>query len=875
MQTRRFTILLILACSWLGCSTPQMTAIINASMAVAPSRVPADGVTSALTTVTVTTATGAAVAGVSVQVSCSSCTVAQAQATTDVHGTVNATVVSQIAGDATVASIVTSGNVTLTPSAVVHFMAVDHDTGTAASFVLSGIADALTAGKATDVTITALDPEGNRAITYGGTVQVTSSDPNATLPAAIEFTSADAGQKIITGGIAFATAGNQTLTVTDSTSQVSVTSAAIAVSAGAAQRLMLSTPPTSSRAGTSVPLTVSATDAYGNTASSYAGTVTFSSTDAQNTLPAAYTFTSTDAGTHAFSLALGTVGNQRVTVADAAIIAATWNIAVTPGDATSLELIVNANGIVAGQRLSSAVIVMDANGNVATDYRGTVVFTSTDPAAVLPEEGTLFAGTRVYTNETLLITAGAQTVIVSDALTASLTGTATVQVRAGAANGERSSLVASPNQALADGATPVLLSVFARDTYGNAVAEQPLLFTSSVMSDVFTGSQGVTDANGACVSSVVAIVPGPQTIKALVSGLELHTAIDFAATPCGATHFATHVDFAMPSPVAVALSDLDGDTLPDIVGASHANNAVSVVFNQNNANFSSATQFAVGSNPRSVAVADVDGDNQPDVVTVNEDSNSISVLIQQDVGFADAVNYPVGLAPQAVALGDINRDGHIDVVVANSNTMGVLLNQSNGTFAIEVSYVAGTDVRGIAVGDINGDNNLDIVVANANDATVGVYINKGLGGFVSQLTYPVNAEPQSVAIADLNNDGFADIVASCSGGTSSGSAVSVLLNNGSGTFYLQTPYTVGASAVGVALGDVSGDGFTDIVATNSADNTLSILVNNGSGSFTVQSPLACATTPRGVTVADINHDGRADIVVANANAVGVLINICR
>ena len=52
-------------------------------------------------------------------------------------------------------------------------------------------------------------------------------------------------------------------------------------------------------------------DAYGNAATSYAGTVHFSSTDAQAGLPSDYTFTAADAGSHTFSAELKAAGRAR------------------------------------------------------------------------------------------------------------------------------------------------------------------------------------------------------------------------------------------------------------------------------------------------------------------------------------------------------------------------------------------------------------------------------------------------------------------------------------------------------------------------------------------------------------------------------------
>src|SRR5207302_2041082 len=73
-----------------------------------------------------------------------------------------------------------------------------------------------------------------------------------------------------------------------------------------------------STAGTAGSLTVTAKDAYGNTATGYRGTVHFTSSDAQAALPANYKFTTTDAGVHSFSATLKTAASQSLTATDTA-----------------------------------------------------------------------------------------------------------------------------------------------------------------------------------------------------------------------------------------------------------------------------------------------------------------------------------------------------------------------------------------------------------------------------------------------------------------------------------------------------------------------------------------------------------------------------
>ena len=90
----------------------------------------------------------------------------------------------------------------------------------------------------------------------------------------------------------------------------------VTVNPGSATQLTLSGL-TSQTAGSAQSLTVSAQDAYGNTATGYRGTVQFSSTDGAAALPANYTFQAGDGGVHSFSgVTLKTAGSQTVTATD-------------------------------------------------------------------------------------------------------------------------------------------------------------------------------------------------------------------------------------------------------------------------------------------------------------------------------------------------------------------------------------------------------------------------------------------------------------------------------------------------------------------------------------------------------------------------------
>jgi hypothetical protein len=125
----------------------------------------------------------------------------------------------------------------------------------------------MTAGVPFDLTVKAVDPLGQVARGYTGTVTFSSTDPNpaAVLPAAYPFTLGDAGQHTFTGGVTLLTAGSQTVTATDSVTGSITGSASASVNPAAADHLLFLQQPTDTAAGQTIsPVIVEVVDAFGN-----------------------------------------------------------------------------------------------------------------------------------------------------------------------------------------------------------------------------------------------------------------------------------------------------------------------------------------------------------------------------------------------------------------------------------------------------------------------------------------------------------------------------------------------------------------------------------------------------------------------------------
>jgi hypothetical protein len=135
----------------------------------------------------------------------------------------------------------------------------------ASALVVTGPATA-TAGTPFDVTMTAVDPFGQTAVGYTGTVTFSSADPyGATLPADYTFTLADGGVHPFAGGATLYTAGTPDVTATDTVTSSITGSAFVTVNPAAADHLLFLQQPTDTAAGQTIsPVSVEVVDAFGN-----------------------------------------------------------------------------------------------------------------------------------------------------------------------------------------------------------------------------------------------------------------------------------------------------------------------------------------------------------------------------------------------------------------------------------------------------------------------------------------------------------------------------------------------------------------------------------------------------------------------------------
>jgi hypothetical protein len=200
----------------------------------------------------------------------------------------------------------------------------------------------------------------------------------------------------------------------------------------------------------------------------------------------------------------------------------------------------------------------------------------------------------------------------------------------------------------------------------------------------------------------------------------------------------------------------------------------------------------------------------------------------------------------------------------------------------------------VAFGDLDGDGDLDALVGNGHTDDTGwpnsVWLNDGTGRFTDsgQELGESYESTHSVALVDLDGDGNLDAV------FGNDWTYTVWRNNGQGQFSRITGLSITYSDSvdghssgyfgGMAVGDVNGDGFADVVAGSCCrsewvayndqgetgrginDSYTLVFLGTGDGRFGYSSQRLGNDSTGGVALGDLNGDGHLDLFVANLRA---------
>jgi hypothetical protein len=319
----------------------------------------------------------------------------------------------------------------------------------------------------------------------------------------------------------------------------------------------------------------------------------------------------------------------------------------------------------------------------------------------------------------------------------------------------------------------------------------------------------------------------------------------------------------------VRLADLDRDGAIDAVAAGH--DGLRVLSGDGKGHFAATSGVGPPGLDR-VELADVNTDGHVDAVALS----SVSAFVRTYIGLGDGTLHaqpPLGLpsAARSLAIGRFDADVHVDLALGETSPPSIRLALGDGTglwtLGSATPLVAAADQ--IFVEDLDQDGDQDCIVRMSFPPRIQVLLGDGGGGLSAGSTTTFNAISGSAAQIDVDLDGRDDVVLSIS--AFGAPRLEILRAAGNGQLQPLPPLPTTALFHAMEAGDLDQDGAPDLACIS--NQRLQLYRGLGGGSLSLSCDLA-DSSPQHVALGDVDGDGFADVVQARGSAeqnVGVFL----
>ncbi|HEX6431215.1 MAG TPA: FG-GAP-like repeat-containing protein, partial [Niastella sp.] len=358
--------------------------------------------------------------------------------------------------------------------------------------------------------------------------------------------------------------------------------------------------------------------------------------------------------------------------------------------------------------------------------------------------------------------------------------------------------------------------------------------------------------------------------------------------------FAPRIDFSLGGvPTDIIAGDVDHDGKPDIVVKTNNQNVISIFRNTSVAGTISFAQridlnaITLANNydyGKSMALGNINGDSLPDIVSVNSFFQTFSVFKNTstpgNISFEPKTDFPSDTYPSSVVIQDFDRDGKEDItIVSSGNFFDNFRNTGSGN-SIALTFVQrvldnGT-IKSMIAGDYDQDGKPDIAtVSYGNSRQLTVFRNTGSPGtltFAAGVVWPFTGVPNYLHDGDFDGDGKKDLVVIIQNSPGIFSFYRNIGSPGLVSFAAPQDITITYSPVAAVTTELNNDGKPDLVAIDNGSMAFFAFRNTWHEPFIRSFTPAMTTQGTSVTLKGVNFTGVTEVRFGGVAAASYVVH---
>lgn len=288
------------------------------------------------------------------------------------------------------------------------------------------------------------------------------------------------------------------------------------------------------------------------------------------------------------------------------------------------------------------------------------------------------------------------------------------------------------------------------------------------------------------------------------------------------SNFATIITGVRQRLTDIISIDLNGDGNDDVLATYTDSSRVKWFLGDNLGNLNRQADLFTDFGPVALTVSDLNGNGSTEIITANRSARSVSIF-SGGVDNWTRNDIAVGQAPIDVVSGLVDGDAVADLLVIDeaNNALWVLSGKGDNSFRPPVSVPLGDRPNALLLADVDADGKNDVVISLPESNRLMILRGDGQGGFAAPQYVALEGSPSAIAAVDFNQDGNLDFSATLK----DQDQVAIIYGRGRNQFARPQLIAVGEHPVAMTAEDADDDGRIDLIVSNQGDNTVSVIYN--------------------------------------------------